>query len=183
MKEQALVKRYADAFLGYARGSVGEERAVGELRQLKEILRRNPDLAEFLKYRGISAGVKSDLLEKALSDFSRETRHFLNLLLKKRRMEYLAPIADYVRRISVYGGAQPAVVSFSCPMDLEDLAEIRERLERKFGRKFKLYLDLDPSLLSGVRIRIGNTVIDGSLRRRLDNLKSDMKAVRIKHGD
>ena len=64
-------------------------------------------------------------------------------------------------------------------MDLELIREIKNNLEDKFKKKFKLYINLDGSLLGGIQVVIGNTVLDGSVRRRLDDLKEKLKALRV----
>lgn len=184
MREQNIIKRYADAFLGYCSSTIGEKRAVEELLHLRNLLRHNPEFRKFLEYRGIGQGVKAEVLEKALSaGFSDEIKHFLKLLLRKRRIEYLTDIVHYVQKASAHGEALPAVVSFAYPLDLEALKEIRDRLEKKFNRRLKLYLDFDPGLLAGVRVRVGNTILDGTLRRRLDDLRGSLRAVRMAYGD
>ena len=64
-------------------------------------------------------------------------------------------------------------------MDTELIIKIKDALENKYRKKFKLYVDLDASLLGGVRITMGNKVIDGSVRRRLEDLKEKLTAVRL----
>jgi len=56
---------------------------------------------------------------------------------------------------------------------------IKAKLEEKLGKKMHLYLDLDPDLLGGVQIKIGNILIDGSVRRRLDELKQKLMTIQV----
>jgi len=57
--------------------------------------------------------------------------------------------------------------------------KIKKGLESKLNKKLKLVVGLDPGLLGGVQVTIGNTVIDGSVRRRLDDLKEKLETVRV----
>jgi len=76
-------------------------------------------------------------------------------------------------------GRTDAVLRTSSPLDLELIRKIRDKLEEKFQKKFKFYIDLDTNLLGGVQVIIGNRIIDGSLRRRLDELKGKLLAARV----
>lgn len=180
MKEKILAKRYAEAFLGYARESIGQAKAVEELKDLKIILSENPQLAQFLNNPEIATVDKYGVIDRALKEiFSDELRRFLKLLIEKERIKYLGDICDYVRVTYSHGQALEGVLKTSYPLDLDVIQKIKTRLEDKLHRKINLYLELDADLLGGVQIRIGNTVIDGSVRRRLEELKRKLMLVQV----
>jgi len=66
----------------------------------------------------------------------------------------------------------------SFPLEPDLIQLIREGLERKFQRKLKLQSKLDRNLLGGVKVIMGNTVIDGSVRKRLEGLREKLDALR-----
>lgn len=179
MKDKIVIKRYAEAFLSFAKKSMGLEKAISELKDLKLIMSSHPEFLEFLCYPEISLKEKSAVVDKVLAKLSREIREFLKLLIDKRRIEYLMEICDYVRIKYSKGEAIEAVLRSSYPLDLELLQELKIKLEKKVGRKINLFLDLDPDLLGGIQIRIGNVLIDGSVRRRLDELKEKLMTVQV----
>jgi len=178
MKEKIIAKRYAEAFLGYARETIGQDKAVEELKNLKIVLYENPQLGQFLNNPEIAIADKCGVIDRTIKDsFSEELRRFLKLLLEKERINYLNEICDYVRVAYSHGAALEGVLKTSYPLDLDLIQKIKTRLEEKLHHKINLYLELDADLLGGVQIRIGNTVIDGSVRRRLEELKRKLMLV------
>jgi len=179
MKDKIVIKRYAEAFLSFAKSNIGLEKAIEELRDLKLLISAHPEFDEFLCYPEIALKEKIHVIDKVLVNFSKELKEFLKLLIDKRRIEYLIEMCDYVRIKYSHGEAIEAVLRSSYPLDLDLLQEIKTKLEKKLGRKLNLFLDLDPDLLGGIQIRIGNVLIDGSVRRRLDELKEKLMTVQV----
>lgn len=175
MKEKVIIKRYAEAFLAYAREGIGFEIAVEELKNLKIILHTNPELEEFLYNPQITYSEKCGIIDKVLAGgFSQDSTRFLKFLLEKGRIKFIIEICDYTRINYAHGEAIEAILKTSYPLDVELVEEIKKKLENKLQKKLNLYLELDPDLLGGVQIRIGNIVIDGSIKRRFEELREKM---------
>lgn len=180
MKDPLAVKRYGDAFWSYAQETMGAENCLQNLKNLRAIIRENPEFLQILESPEITFSEKSDFIQKVLNeDFCEEIRHFLKLLLEKERIEKLCDILEYLRVTYGHEGETEALLKTAYPLDLELIRSIKDRLENKFHKKFKFYIDLDGSLLGGVQVIIGNTIIDGSVRGRLDDLKEKLKSVRV----
>ncbi len=180
MKVKILAKRYAEAFFEYSRQDLGVGKIIDEFKSLKIVLSENPQLKEFFSNPGISFVDKCEVLDKVFKeDFSGQMRQFLKLLLENDRIRYLTDICDYIRVTYSHGEALEGVLKTSYPLDLEVVREIKTKLENKLHRKINLYQELDGDLLGGVQIRIGNTVIDGSVRRRLDELRKQLLLVQV----
>lgn len=179
MKDEIVAKRYADAFLKYAREASIEEKAIEDIRNIKALLSENPQLIEFLRSPAIALTEKNAIIERLLSGgFCEEFGQFIKLLLRKGRIDRLGDIAEYVRVSYSHGRKVGALLKTSFPLELELIRLIVERLEKKFKKKIKLYIELDGSLLGGIKVIIGNTVIDGSVRRRIEGLKENLEAIR-----
>ncbi|NBP08827.1 MAG: ATP synthase F1 subunit delta, partial [Gammaproteobacteria bacterium] len=69
-----------------------------------------------------------------------------------------------------------AVVDSAYPLDAAQLAELTEVLEKRFGRKLKLDVRVDPTLIGGVRATVGDEVLDTSVRARLERMKTALIA-------
>jgi F-type H+-transporting ATPase subunit delta len=180
MIDVVIAKRYGDAFVSSARKSIGLERILRDFKELKVIMQDNPGFAFFLHSPDISESQKKDFIDKVLGeDFSYDFKQFLKLLLAKRRIDKVLDIAEYVRLNYAHEGEAEAVLKTSFPLDLEVIQNIKDKLENRLNKKLKLFIDLDGGLLGGVRLVIGNTVVDGSLRRRLDELKEKLLTVRV----
>jgi len=179
MKEKIISERYAEAFLGYAKPAIGLEKAVEEFKNLKIIFFKNPDFQGFLENLKIIYSEKCAVIESVLKDFSEETRIFIKVLLEKGRIEDIIEICDYVRTNYSHGEAQDALLKTSYLMDLELIQKIKEKLEDKFKRKIAFHIELDASLLGGIQVTVGNDVLDGSVKRRLDELKEKLMTLRV----
>ena len=180
MIEKIIVERYAEAFIGYVKNTIGIKKALDDLVKLRGILRENPQLLEFLKSPEITYKEKCRVIDKILNeDFPQEISHFLKLLLDKGRIEKIKDIIEYLRISYSHRGESEVLLKTTFPLDLAVIKNIESKLEKKFNRKFKFYIDLDASLLGGLQIILGNTVIDGSVRRRLEELREKLRTVRI----
>jgi len=180
MIDKIVTERYAEAFVGFAKETIGLEIALKDLRNLKNIvIHDNPEFLEFLSNLDISYTEKCEFIDKVLNDFSPEFRQFLKLLIEKERINKIEDIVQYIREKYSQGGKVPALLKTAFPLDLELIKIIKDKLESKLKKKFKLYIDLDGNLLGGVQVIIGNTVIDGSVRKRLDELKEKLMLARV----
>ncbi len=180
MKEQILAKRYAEGFIASARDTVGLKAIVREFKALKNIIRENPEFKSFLESMEVTYSEKSVFIDKTLDgNFSAEMRDFLRLLLEKRRFNIIVLISDYVRITYAHGEALDAILRTSYPLDTEVIQSIKNKLETKFGKKLNLYVNLDASLLGGIQVRVGNTIIDGSVRKRLQELRERLQTAKV----
>ena len=112
-------------------------------------------------------------------NFSPQLLQFLALIIEKKRTGLLVDMLDYIRITYSHGEATNAVLKSAYFLDLEVIEEIEKKLEHKLQRRLHFYLDLDSTLLGGVQVTIGTTVIDGSLKRRLEELRGKLKSVRM----
>jgi F-type H+-transporting ATPase subunit delta len=181
MISQIVVKRYAEAFVGFAKETIGFEKALEELKALRSnVIRDNPEFLEFLENKEMTFAEKYDFIDKVLDDnFSEEIRYFIRLLLDKGRINILNDLIEYVRVKYSYGEELEVLLKTSTPLDLPLIKRIEEKISEKLHRKLKFYIDLDGDLLGGVQVTIGNKLIDGSVRKRLDELREKLLTVRV----
>ena len=180
MRKKILAVRYADAYVSFAGKTKGVQEIADEIKMLKNAIQENPAFEDFLKSRDVTYAEKCNFIDEALGKyFSEELRHFLRLLLKKNRLFTIYAIDNYIREQHAQSGTVNAILMSSYPLDAEAIEAISERLEKKLHKKLKLYLGIDGDLLGGVRVIIGNTVIDGSLRRRLGELRERLFSLKV----
>lgn len=182
IKNEILAKRYADAFLGYCQETIGYEKGLDELSGARRIFEDNPDFRGFMESMEITAGEKADVVEKVLgAAFSVELRNFLKLLLDKGRIAMFLDIAEYARIYYSHGARQDALLKTSYPLDTAVIARLKDVLESKLEKKLHLYVELDPGLLGGVSVQVGNMIIDGSVKKRLDELRQKLTVAKVEH--
>ena len=180
IRDRIVVSRYADAFMKYASDSIGAEKAVADIKAIRDIIRENEDFQKLLEGPEIPFVEKCEVMDKVLTDgFSVEVKNFLKLLIESNRIKHFRDIAEYIRIKYGYQGEQEVILKTTFPLDLEIIQRIQDKVENKFKKKFKFFIELDSRLLGGIQLTIGNKIIDGSVRRQLQNLKESLMAVRV----
>jgi len=180
MKKKILARRYAEAFISYSQETIGLKKAVEEFKVLRWIITENPGFIDFLTNLGVMQSEKVEFVEKVLDgNFSLEMRNFLRLLIAKRRVDFLPEITDYVKENYAREGALETVLKSAYPQDADIIKGIKAKIETQTGRKIALYMAIDPDLRGGEQVLMGNKIIDGSVQRRLAELKEKLQAVVI----
>lgn len=180
MDRDILAKRYGDAFMAFTKEGCGLEKGVEDLRNVRRIFLDNPDLESFLLTPGIDYNEKFQVLDNVVRNgFSEEIKYFLRLLLDKGRFDKFSDIADYVRITYSHGIEVDALLKVSYPLETETIRRIKDIIESRIDKKLHLYIELDSDLLGGVYAKIENILIDGSVKRRLEDMRAKLLATRV----
>ncbi len=180
MGTRIITKRYAEAFVYYAKRTIGINRCIEEVKALKKIITDNPEFMSLLLSPETTLSEKFEFIDTVLKDiFSQELVQLVKLVAEKRRAPFLIDMLDYIRINYSHGEAVDALLKSANILDLEIVREIKEKLENKLQKKLHFYLELDASLIGGVQVTVGNTVIDGSVKRRLEELREKIKSARV----
>jgi F-type H+-transporting ATPase subunit delta len=180
IKDKAVVSRYAEAFLSFAQGSCGVKKALEDLVIVKNVIRDNPGFGDLMDHPEISYIEKCAIIDKVIKDgLTDEIRNFLKLLLEKKRFNIFLEVAEYLRVKYSHQGQVDVLLKTAFPLELDLIKRIEEALENKLKQNFRFYIDLDGSLLGGVQVIIGNTIIDGSVKKRLNDLREKLTTVRM----
>ena len=176
-----LIKRYAEGFLEYAKETIGPVRGLEELEKAKGVFRGNPEFVGFLENPAITYTEKCDTIEKALSPAgsSREMRDFLKLLLKKGRIGRFADIAEYARIKYSHEERVKVLLNTSYPLGADIIESLKGAFEKKIRSKVQLYIGLSPEMLGGVRMMYDNKIMDGSVRKRFEDLKAKLMTAKV----
>ena len=104
-------------------------------------------------------------------------RNFLQLLIANGRLGVLPEIAEQFRALTnARGGTTDATVHSAFPIEGAALAELSATLEKRFARKLNLSVVLEPGLIGGVRVVVGDEVLDTSVKARLQQMKIALTA-------
>jgi len=178
VRDRGVARVYAETLLRRAERSGAVEEIDESVVAFGETLDASPRLQRFLEAPHIGAAKKRELLRAVFADrLHPDVLEFLFLVVEKHREPILAGIREAWRELQDRRAErQSAVVVTATPIDSATLASVREALERAPGKTIALERDVDPSLLGGLSIRTGYTVIDGSLRSRIAGLRRLWKA-------
>jgi len=104
-------------------------------------------------------------------------RNFLRTLVENGRLGTLPEIAAQFRvLVNQAGGVSDAVIHSAYPIEATALDEVVASLEKRFGRKLRASVKVDPSLIGGVRVEVGDEVLDASVKARLERMKAALSA-------
>lgn len=177
MAEISTVARpYAEALFRIAKtgdlaewsGIIDEIAAVAANRDMQSVM-ADPKLSD-TEIVGVLSGV---LKSKA----SAEVQNFLRLLQENGRLSILPEIADQFRALkNAFEGMADAEIVSAYPMSDAQIAELVAALEKKFKLKIKPQVSVDPNLIGGVRVVVGDQVLDTSVRAKLDQMANALAA-------
>ena len=119
---------------------------------------------------GVISGVAGSQLPAAATNF-------LATVLENGRFAALPEIAKQFRALAnAKSGSSDAVVQSAFPIGAAELAQLGTTLEKRFGRKLQLTVEQDPSLIGGIRVVVGDEVLDTSVKARLEQMKVALSA-------
>lgn len=174
----AVARRYAKALLliGKEDGRADDYRE--ELDRFVSTLLDTPDLERAILNPLYDDAGRKRVLAVAIEKlgFSQTLSAFLNLLFDKGRLEFIHSIHEFYKSLAdeLRGVAQASLISATeLPGDTVD--KIRDALSRRTGKEVQLDVQTDPELIGGLVTRIGDLVLDGSIRTQLQNMKETLK--------
>jgi len=166
----SVARRYAKALfeLGVQAGNF---EALGrELEGVARLYSDSRELRQTLENPVFSSSQKRRIVESILPSVAQNqtVRNFALLLVERRRIDTLPMISRHYQELTDGQlGRMRAVVTSAKPLDPLTEGEIQRALERRTGKKVLMKSEVDPSLIGGVVARVGDLVLDGSLRTRL----------------
>ena len=164
---------YAEALFLLSCEEKSEEKYLFDLRIVKGIFEDEPDYTELLHSPAISKEEKLQLIENAFSGkINEHIVSFLKLMCENNRIEHLyscfevyEKLYNEVKRVIV------ANVTSAVELNEDEKARIKARLEKKLGYKVELVCEIDEKILGGIIIKTEDTIMDGSLKRKMRDVK------------
>jgi ATP synthase F1 delta subunit len=173
MEEIAAV--YARSLFEVAKEQDKLDRIHDELGEFAEALSQSRELQVFLFSPYFSTTEKVDGLHKAISDADETTVNFLELLIEKHRMPVIFRVrAEFDSLWEEENKLLPVQVTSAVELDEKTVKQIGDRISEQTDRKVELSARVDPDILGGIVVRVGNSILDASIRNRLENLRKQV---------
>jgi len=167
---------YAKSVLAAAKSNNELENIVQELDELGlEVLPKQPKLVEFLSASHIRYDVKAKLVDSVFGGRASSTLvNFLKVVCQHDRFDCIFAIIGEARRIfNEEMGVVDVTVTTASPIDDALNDRIVKSLEGRLGKKVNVESEVDPSMLGGLRIRVGDTVFDGGMDSQLERARRE----------
>jgi len=174
-----VARVYAKAFMGLAAKSSSADSLVEELKSvIAEVLDKFPQLEKTLASSLVSDEQKEQILDRIFGKFATtQVLNFLKVLSRHGRLDLLRHVVRNVEKLNVERSGRTNVeVRVAADLDDDLREEIVSRIRRAIDREPLLNIRIDPSLIAGIVVRVGDTVFDGSLKTRLEQARRDMIA-------
>ncbi len=173
MEEIASV--YARSLFEVAKEQDKLDKVRDEIGEFADALNGSRELQVFLFSPYFSTREKSEGLDKAISGADATTVNFLKLLIEKHRMPVLFRVrAELDQLWEEENRLLPVTVTSAVELPKATVKQIGDRIAEQTDRKVDLQSKVDPDILGGIVVRVGNSVLDASIRNRLENFRKQV---------
>ncbi len=180
---ETLAKRYATAVYSLAieAGPKAVTDVGAQLHAIHDAIESDGDVTRFFLSPVIDGAVKERLLGGVFAGKVGDIAlHTLLLLVRKRREALLgALVRGYDALVLAASGRETLEIVSARPLAATEVDDIARRLSARYGKSFLTTQRVDPALLGGVRITVGDRLIDGSLAGRIDDLARDLLSATV----
>ena len=169
---EELAQVYARALFEVAREQGKLDELRDQLAQLADALESDRQLAIFFFSPYFSTAEKEQGLERMLEGADENFVNFLRLLIEKHRMPVLFRIrVEYQRLWDEENKVLPVEITSAIELDPATTENLGRSIGERAGRKVALAARVDPDIIGGIVVRVGNSILDASIRNRLEQLR------------
>jgi F-type H+-transporting ATPase subunit delta len=174
-KRDSAPRRYAEAAFQLAIRDDSIETWRRELEQAAAVT--DGQLMDVLANPALPLDERLEAANRVLADLSQSVRNVIFLLVRRHRIEQLPRVvAEFIRLDDRRQGIVHATATSAAPLTDLEVRALTARLEQMTGGTIALETDVDTALLGGLIVRVGDRLIDGSVRGRLERLRNQLAA-------
>jgi F-type H+-transporting ATPase subunit delta len=179
MLNSKIAEPYASALLDLAVSTHTVDYITADVSDLLKIFNENEELVNYLTNPLYSKTAKKKVLEDLITSkfLSQNTTRFLMILIDRSRIDLVQTIAEkYLKKVYELAAIKIAQVTSAAPLSANQEVDIISQIKKRTGAKeIKLITSVDKSLLGGLQVQIGSTVIDVSLKGQLRALADQLE--------
>lgn len=181
MLNKSVARRYAEAFFSIARDNNKINDYQLELEKVVKALQEVDNLKEYMSHLLIPAAAKKDVLKQLFAEqVSPVTLNFIMMIVDKKRETYIDVIVEeYKDMADEFRNIAKVDLIAAKEVPEEDVKYLAEKLSASTGKTVQLNLKVDPALLGGIKLRMGDQIIDGTVAKKLEMLKEQLIQAKI----
>ena len=184
MTNETIARNYAATLFDLAQRHDGLEAFAGGMDVVVGLLDQNPNFRLFLETPRIADGDKKEVLKKVFQEaLPRPLLNFLQVTVDKRRQRLLGLIGEEFRSLlDEHLGRAHVTVTLARALDEEAMGDLSQKLSTLLGKEAIPHVRVKPEILGGVQLKTGDTVYDGTLRRRIKQLRKQLVSAELPGG-
>ena len=173
MYEADIAKRYAEAVYGVAKEKDKVKEIYDMLNSLMELYINDSEFRNFMLHPLIENSEKKDFLGKIFTDADDITMNIIDYLVDKDRIEIIRYIvSEYLKLYYLENNEVEVTGIFSKELSKEQYDLLKSKLEKKVGKKIILKIEVNEDIIGGGIVKMGDQIIDGSIKRQIENIKN-----------
>lgn len=174
------VKRYADALLDVCFEEKCQDDVYTEFKMLYEQMKEDKEFERLVTESVLSSEEKKELFEKVLPNGSAYFMNFLKTLADRgRENELLDMFQEFERGYKERNNIIEAEAVTAVEMTAEQVQRVTAELSEKYGKTVVLKTSVDPSIIGGMVLYVGNEMLDASVKARFEGLKKQLKTIQL----
>ncbi|UZW13890.1 F0F1 ATP synthase subunit delta [Clostridium pasteurianum] len=171
-----LDRRYAVALYNIASAENKVEEYIADLKQINDLIKNNEDLNQIISNPKISTTKKREIFTSIFEDkIDLKLFSFLIILIEKKRIDQLTGIILQIEKVDLDNHNQVvAEVKTVVPLNNSERTALIDKLQIKYNKSIILREVIDKSIIGGVYVRVGDDVIDGTIKNKIEEMKKLM---------
>ncbi len=177
----SVARRYSAALFAVAKKRNQVDAVAASLREVVDAARGSRDLMGVMHHPLLTLEKKKSILRAVFSGrVLPDVEKFLFLVVQKNRAIMLPQIlTEFDRMVDEFKGEANAEAVTATPLSPEQIGALQTALFQKFGVKVRLQTRVDPEVLGGLQVRVGDKLIDATVRTKLERISEQLKRVKV----
>lgn len=173
---ELVSKVYAEALFEVALEMNQLDEVNNDMQAACQIFQENPEFLQLYKTPNISLNERKSLLDHAFSgQMMPEVLNFLKLLIDKNRGFFVMEVcSEFEHMVEEHKGILKGIVHVTCILGDDQIKKLEDKLSTSTGKQVVLSQKIDPSIIGGMVVNLGDKVIDSSLKKKLDDMKDEL---------
>lgn len=179
-------KTYGDALFELAVEASAVDELLAEVKGVLQVLKENSDFSKLMNHPKIVKEEKTEILEKVFKDrISNELMGLMHMLVSKNHYNDMESVFNYfIEQVKEYRNIGTAYVTSAYPLSDAQARQVESKLLKTTKYvSFEMHYEVDEGLIGGMVIRIGDRVVDSSIRTKLMNLTRELSKIQLKVGE
>ncbi len=177
----SVARRYSAALFEMAKKRSEVDAVAANLTEVADTVRGSRELMSVMHHPLLTLDKKKSILRQVFrGQIHPDVEKFLFLVVEKKRAVMLPQIvAEFDRMVDEYRGQADAEVVTATPLSAQQTADLQAALQRRFNVQVRLKTRVDPEVLGGLQVQVGDKLLDATVKTKLERMSEQLKRVKV----